>query len=41
MPRPAKLTTSSYRLHLPRPMMIGATVLFWTTLLFGIRLLAS
>jgi hypothetical protein len=35
------LVPPPHRLHLPRPMMIGATLLFWTAVLFGIRLLAS
>lgn len=35
------MSPPSYRLYLPRPMMIGATLLFWTAVLFGVRLLAS
>ena len=31
----------SHRLYLPRPLMIGATLLFWAAVVFGLRLLAS
>lgn len=31
----------SHRVYLPRPMMIGATLLFWTAVVLGLKLLAS
>jgi hypothetical protein len=30
-----------YRFDLPRPVMIGVTVLFWALFLMGVRFLAS
>lgn len=35
------MSPPSYRLHLPRPMMVGATLLFWAALVIGLKLLAS
>ncbi len=35
------LSPPSYRLYLPRPMMIGATLLFWAAVVVGLKLLAS
>ncbi|WP_425998938.1 hypothetical protein [Caulobacter sp. DWR1-3-2b1] len=35
------ITPPSYRLYLPRPMMIGATLLFWAAVVVGLKLLVS
>lgn len=36
-----KISHPSHRLYLPRPMMIGATLLFWAAVVMGLKLLAS
>lgn len=35
------MSSPSHRLYLPRPMMIGATLLFWAAVVMGLKLLAS
>ena len=35
------MSPPSYRLHLPRPLMIGATLLFWAAVVIGLKLMTS
>jgi|GEM_PF-5087703 len=36
-----RISHPSYRLYLPKPMMIGATLLFWAAVVVGLKLLTS
>lgn len=36
-----KISHPSHWLYLPKPLMVGATLLFWAAVVMGLKLLAS